>query len=100
MELMTTNGMLFREALGHSIREERTEQLLTLRDLSQRATIALGYLSELERGQKEASSEIVATIAAGLGLTTWELVGRAALLMAGAEIQIPDTIESLLVDLV
>jgi transcriptional regulator with XRE-family HTH domain len=95
---MKTNGMLFREALGHSIREERTEQLLTLRSLSQRATIALGYLSELERGQKEASSEIVATIAAGLGMPTWELVLRAAHLMAGAEIQVPDTIESLLVD--
>jgi transcriptional regulator with XRE-family HTH domain len=68
--------------------------------LSQRATIALGYLSELERGQKEASSEVVATIAAGLGMPTWELVARAAHSMAGTEIQVPDTIESLLVDLV
>lgn len=95
---MNTNGMLFREALGHAIREERTEQLLTLRKLSERATVALGYLSELERGHKEASSEIVATIAAGLGMRPWELAARATNVMAGAEIQVPDTIESLMVN--
>lgn len=95
---MNTNGLLYREALGHFIREERTEQLMTLRTLSTRANIALGYLSELERGQKEASSEIVAKLAYGLGYAPWELVAGAANVMAGAEIQVPDTIESLLVD--
>ena len=94
----TKHEMLYREALGHVIREERTEQLSTLRTLSGKSNAALGYLSELERGQKDPSSEVVASIAAGLGMPTSELIYRAALVMAGINYQVPDTIESLLVD--
>lgn len=89
-------GMLYREALGHIIREERIDQKLTLRKLSASARIALGYLSEVERGQKEASSEIVDSVACALGLTAGELVIRAGIVLGGYKV--PDTIEELLVD--
>ena len=92
-----TSELLYREALGHIAREERIDQKLTLRQVSTRANMALGYLSELERGQKEASSEVVSSWAAALSLTTGELVIRAGILVAGY--QIPDTVEELLVDL-
>jgi transcriptional regulator with XRE-family HTH domain len=50
--------MKVRQAVGEVIREARLERKMTLRDLSSVSSVALGYLSELERGQKEASSEI------------------------------------------
>lgn len=91
------NEMLYREALGHIVREERIDQGLTLRQVAARANIALGYLSELERGQKEPSSVIVECLATGLGLSTGELIIRAGILVGGYNI--PDTAEELLVDL-
>jgi transcriptional regulator with XRE-family HTH domain len=66
--------MQYRQALGHVIRETRIEKNLTLRDVSQRGVIALGYLSEVERGHKEASSEILNCIAYGLGVPVHELI--------------------------
>lgn len=82
---------LFREALGEVLREERLAQKKTLRTLSSEATIALGYLSEVERGQKELSSEILYSIATqGLGLDTHEVVIRAGLRLGGLD-DIPDT---------
>lgn len=82
---------LFREALGEVLREERLAQKKTLRTLSSEATIALGYLSEIERGQKELSSEILYSIATqGLGLDTHEVVIRAGLRLGGLD-DIPDT---------
>lgn len=82
---------LFREALGEVLREERLAQKKTLRTLSSEATIALGYLSEVERGQKELSSEILYSIATqGLGLDTHEVIIRAGLRLGGLD-DIPDT---------
>lgn len=66
--------MLFRHALGEVIRELRTEQRKTLRQISQKSCVALGYLSEIERGHKEASSEIVGEIARSLNYNTHELI--------------------------
>jgi transcriptional regulator with XRE-family HTH domain len=86
--------MLYRHALGEILREERLAQGLTLRMVSKQASIALGYLSELEHGYKEASSEILKVVANnGLGLPEHELVMRAGLRMSGVEI--PDTAEEL-----
>lgn len=86
--------MLFREALGEILREERLSQEKTLRTLSSDSLIALGYLSEVERGHKELSSEVLHNIATrGLGLDTHEIIMRTAIRMAGLEI--PDTAESL-----
>ena len=60
--------VLLREMLGESLREERVAQARTLREVSKAARVSLGYLSEVERGQKEASSELLASICAALDL--------------------------------
>jgi DNA-binding XRE family transcriptional regulator len=62
-------AMLLREAVGTTLRAARTEQSRTLRDVARDARVSLGYLSEVERGQKEASSELLAAICTALGLT-------------------------------
>ncbi len=89
--------MLYRVALGDIIREERHARKLNLRDLSNRGLISLGYLSEIERGQKEVSSEILDSVALGLGVKPHDLIIKAGLLMAVVSGQtIPDTAEELL----
>ena len=57
---MGQGTLLFRASLGAVLRAERMRQSMTLRDLSARARVSLGYISEIERGQKEASSELLA----------------------------------------
>ena len=66
--------MKLRQAYGEVIREARLERKMTLRDLALESSVALGYLSEIERGQKEASSEIIDSVASGLGMSLSELV--------------------------
>lgn len=63
-----TTVVLFRRALGDVLRAERVRQGLTLRQLSADARVSLGYISEIERGQKEASSELLASLCAALDL--------------------------------
>lgn len=60
---------LLREAVGQTLRIARTEQSRTLRDVAREARVSLGYLSEVERGYKEASSELLNSICEALGLT-------------------------------
>lgn len=60
--------VLLREELGDVLRRARREQGRTLRDISAKAAVSLGYLSEVERGEKEASSELVASICHALEL--------------------------------
>jgi transcriptional regulator with XRE-family HTH domain len=60
--------VLVRELIGESLREERVLQAKTLREVSKAARVSLGYLSEVERGQKEASSELLAAICGALDL--------------------------------
>jgi transcriptional regulator with XRE-family HTH domain len=60
--------ILFRRLLGDVLREHRRSQGRTLRDVSAEARVSLGYVSEIERGQKEASSECLAAICAALNL--------------------------------
>lgn len=60
--------MLLRDALGDTLRDARTRQNRTLRDVSTAANVSLGYLSEVERGRKEASSELLASICDALDL--------------------------------
>lgn len=57
-----------REAIGHVLRDLRTRDRKTLREVSEKAGVSLGYLSEVERGQKEASSELLGSIALSLGV--------------------------------
>lgn len=58
--------VLVRQEIGDVLRDVRLRQGRTLRQVAARASVALGYLSEVERGQKEASSEILAAIADAL----------------------------------
>jgi transcriptional regulator with XRE-family HTH domain len=52
---LTVKPVLVRELIGESLREERVSQGKTLREVSRKARVSLGYLSEVERGQKEAA---------------------------------------------
>ena len=54
--------VLFRRLLGDVLRDKRTQRGLTLREVSAGARVSLGYISEIERGQKEASSELLASL--------------------------------------
>lgn len=60
--------MLLRALVGETLRSERASQGKTLREVSASARVSLGYLSEVERGQKEASSELLAAICSSLDL--------------------------------
>jgi len=55
-----------REVVGSTLRSVRMRQARTLRQVSASARVSLGYLSEIERGQKEASSELLAAICTAL----------------------------------
>jgi transcriptional regulator with XRE-family HTH domain len=58
--------VILRKVLGDQLRQRRQDQGRTLRDVSTSARVSLGYLSEVERGQKEASSELLAAICSAL----------------------------------
>lgn len=60
--------VLFRQRLGDVLRGRRSELGLTLREVSGLARVSLGYISEIERGQKEASSELLASLCDALEL--------------------------------
>ncbi len=70
--------VLLREAIGDRLRHARTNQHRTLREISHSARVSLGYLSEVERGQKEASSELLAAICDALALPLSELLFNVA----------------------
>lgn len=87
--------MLYRHALGEVIRELRHEKQLTLREVSKKSCVALGYLSEIERGHKEASSEIVNEIARSLNYETHELILMVGYRLGGID-KAPNTASELL----
>lgn len=58
--------IVLRSVIGDELRRERLDQGRTLREVSSQARVSLGYLSEVERGQKEASSELLAAICGAL----------------------------------
>ncbi|HUW16069.1 MAG TPA: helix-turn-helix transcriptional regulator [Actinomycetes bacterium] len=60
--------IVLRQHLGDALRRRRTSQARTLREVSSAARVSLGYLSEVERGQKEPSSELLAAICGALDL--------------------------------
>jgi transcriptional regulator with XRE-family HTH domain len=60
--------VLLRHEIGGVLRSARLRQRRTLRDVSSAARVSLGYLSEVERGQKEASSELLASICEALDM--------------------------------
>jgi transcriptional regulator with XRE-family HTH domain len=60
--------VLFRRLLGDVLRSARMQRGMTLRELSAEARVSLGYISEIERGQKEASSELLASLCQAMDL--------------------------------
>ncbi|MFF4040027.1 helix-turn-helix domain-containing protein [Streptomyces sp. NPDC001816] len=68
---------LWRDLVGEVLRRERLAQERTLRDVADEAQISLPYLSEIERGRKEASSEVLAAAARALGLGLGDLLSLA-----------------------
>jgi transcriptional regulator with XRE-family HTH domain len=87
--------VLLRQEIGNVLRDARLQQRRTLRDVSSAARVSLGYLSEVERGQKEASSELLASICEALNMplsvALREVSERAALIESDF---IPDTVPS------
>lgn len=67
---------LWRDLVGDVLRRERLAQERTLKDVARAARISMPYLSELERGRKEASSEVLAAAAGALGLGLGDLLSR------------------------
>ncbi|SEL13925.1 helix-turn-helix domain-containing protein [Streptacidiphilus jiangxiensis] len=67
---------LWRDLVGEALRRERLAQERTLKDVADAARISMPYLSELERGRKEASSEVLAAAARALGLGLGDLLAR------------------------
>ncbi|WP_314220496.1 helix-turn-helix domain-containing protein [Streptomyces zaehneri] len=68
---------LWRDLVGDVLRRERRAQERTLKDVADSARISMPYLSEVERGRKEASSEVLAAAAHALGLSLGDLLARA-----------------------
>jgi transcriptional regulator with XRE-family HTH domain len=77
--------ILLRRVIGDALRARRQSQHRTLREVSTAANVSLGYLSEIERGQKEASSELLAAICDALGAQLSELLREVSQTVAVAE---------------
>ena len=73
---------LLREALGATLREYRSQSGFSLRELASIASVSPGYLSEIERGRKEVSSELVARVCHGMGISVASVIVEAASMMA------------------
>ncbi|HEX2074327.1 MAG TPA: helix-turn-helix transcriptional regulator [Geodermatophilus sp.] len=80
---------LLRTQLGRTLRGHRLRQRRTLRDVSGAARVSLGYLSEVERGQKEASSELLASICDALDLELADLLAEVSLELRLADGGVP-----------
>ena len=90
--------LLVRREIGDVLRELRLQKRHTLRQVAGRASVALGYLSEIERGQKEASSEILLSIAEALDVPISQIMREVSERLAALEgLSIPDTVPAELV---
>jgi XRE family transcriptional regulator, stress-response regulator len=76
---------LLRRVLGDTLRGRRLRQRRTLREVSGAARVSLGYLSEVERGQKEASSELLASICDALDVKLSDLLSEVSEMMRRSE---------------
>lgn len=86
---------VLRQEIGEVLRSVRQRQGRTLREVSHSARVSLGYLSEVERGQKEASSELLASICTALEVPMSQMLREVADRLAYAEGNlIPDTVPS------
>jgi transcriptional regulator with XRE-family HTH domain len=81
--------VILRRVIGEELRRRRQDQGRTLRDVSAAARVSLGYLSEIERGQKEASSELLAAICAALDVPLSSLLSAVSDEVAALETTAP-----------
>lgn len=81
---------LYRDALGYTIRNARLQREKSLRDVASLAPMALGYLSEVELGRKEVSSEFLIGIADALQMSVSEIIFLTSLVMKDWEQQARD----------
>ncbi|MEW2147540.1 helix-turn-helix transcriptional regulator [Micromonospora vinacea] len=86
--------ILLRRVIGDALRARRQGQQRTLREVSTAANVSLGYLSEIERGHKEPSSELLAAICDALGARLSELLREVSDTVALAE-QMPGVLVSM-----
>ena len=96
--------VLVRQEIGDVLRDFRLQKGRTLRQVAGEASVALGYLSEVERGQKEASSEILAAVADALDTPLSVIMGEVSDRLAIVEglsvpidARVPDTVPAELV---
>jgi transcriptional regulator with XRE-family HTH domain len=85
--------VLMRTHIGHTLRSARISQERTLREVAKSARVSLGYLSEVERGQKEASSELLNSICEALNLSLSTVITSVA-----AQIRIEEAPQLAVVD--
>ena len=88
---------VLRTLLGEALRTTRLSQERTLREVSSAAQVSLGYLSEVERGQKEASSELLASICRALGVRLSDVLREVSESLSVLEpepvpVHVPDTL--------
>src|SRR5664280_1272714 len=84
---------LLRRLIGDALRAQRLRQNRTLREVSAAARVSLGYLSEVERGQKEASSELLAAICTALGVRLADLLRDVSDSLGAVEpLAVPETV--------
>jgi transcriptional regulator with XRE-family HTH domain len=84
--------VLLRHEVGDVMRDFRLKRGMTLRDVASSSSVSLSYLSDLERGQKEASSEILLSIAGALSVPLSELLHEVADRLALFEEFVPETL--------
>jgi transcriptional regulator with XRE-family HTH domain len=98
-----TSVVLLRQEIGDVLRDARRQQGRTLREVSSVARVSLGYLSEVERGQKEASSELLASICGALEVPLSSVLREVSQRVAATEhgvddVRVPDTVPDDLAD--
>ena len=85
----STRPVVLRELMGQALRSRRAASGQTLREVSSAAQVSLGYLSEIERGQKEVSSELLECICQALNVPVSMLLHDVTLLAATQEGRLP-----------
>ena len=85
--------MKFRVAIGEVLKELRLDRGWTLRNLSLKSDVSLGYLSEVERGQKELSSEVLASIANAIQVPLHQIIIEAGHRIQMSEVHTYQSIE-------
>jgi transcriptional regulator with XRE-family HTH domain len=90
--------VIFRRLLGEVLRGQRMRQGRTLRQVSADARVSLGYISEIERGQKEASSELLASICSALDVPLSEILSEVSDAVALEEAALAMQLEDVTLD--